>query len=232
MATQRQIGSVDVWFLNDFDPRAVLPVRLWRHAEATRYVVGLVATRPAWSQRGRRMCNGWVPLRWEDMTPLFGRSGTWNKIRECLLGRGVLECDDVYIVGEKAKWYRVRPEWWTTEVHPVTIRDERLSTRIQSSNNYLNEKRELRPPDHHIDRWLKEVRVDESKTRRWTCNRRHSIRQHLTALKIEALQRGDARVVVDAYGRVHLCVGKIIEAKSAVPERDRSVNQENSPRRA
>jgi hypothetical protein len=29
-----------------------------------------------------------------------------------------------------------------------------------------------------------------------------------------------------------LCVGKIIEAKSAVPERDRSVNQENSPRRA
>jgi TIR domain len=29
-----------------------------------------------------------------------------------------------------------------------------------------------------------------------------------------------------------VCVGKIIEAKSAVPERDRSVNQENSPRRA
>jgi hypothetical protein len=29
-----------------------------------------------------------------------------------------------------------------------------------------------------------------------------------------------------------VCVGKIIEVKSAVPERDRSVNQENSPRRA
>ena len=31
---------------------------------------------------------------------------------------------------------------------------------------------------------------------------------------------------------IKVCVGKIIEAKSAVPERDRSVNRENSPRRA
>ncbi len=37
---------------------------------------------------------------------------------------------------------------------------------------------------------------------------------------------------INFFADLLVCVGKIIKAKSAVPERDRSGNQENSPRRA
>ena len=40
----RQANEKTVWFVDGFDARDVLPVRFWRHAKATQYVVGLVAT--------------------------------------------------------------------------------------------------------------------------------------------------------------------------------------------
>src|SRR5262245_19138630 len=79
--------EMPAWFLDDFDPRDLLPVRLWRHAAAIRYVVGLVATTPAFCPRGRKEHRGWVPLRWAEVKTLFGRSGTWNEIRRLLLDR-------------------------------------------------------------------------------------------------------------------------------------------------
>jgi hypothetical protein len=39
-------------------------------------------------------------------------------------------------------------------------------------------------------------------------------------------------IPIQGVNQNQMCVSKIIEAKSAVPERDRSGDQENSPRRA
>ena len=55
----------------------------------------------------------------------------------------------------------------------------------------------------HLEQWLRVLRVDEAAARRWTCQRDRSPKQYLTALRIEALQSGEARVILDAYGRVH-----------------------------
>ena len=163
----------------------------------------LTATQAACSPRCRKSRDGWVPLRREDMAPLFGRSGNWNIIRQLLLDRCVLECDEAYVVGEKAKWYRVAPALRKCKAQFVTIGDNQLSARIRKIDSRLDEKPELLPPHIHIDQWLKKVRVDDAETQRWTCQWRSSFKHHLTALKIELLQSGQANVIVDAYGRIH-----------------------------
>ena len=55
-----------VWFLDDFDPRRVLAAGLWRHSEALKYVVGLVASQPVFAPRSRAGRAGWVALNFEE----------------------------------------------------------------------------------------------------------------------------------------------------------------------
>jgi hypothetical protein len=213
METGEEMGSLQsrsgrgprakFWFLEGFNPQDLLPARFWRHAEAIGYVVGLVASRPVFSPCSAKERRGWVPLRWVDLAPLFGKSGNWNAIREALLAGGVLECDEHYKIGERAKGYRLGPTWSNREQHLATIRNRRLLVRIAN----VQAKQQcgiLWVPEHeHLDHWLRQVRVDEATARPWICHQRRSRRQHYTALRVAAIQSGESSVTVDSYGRVH-----------------------------
>ncbi len=137
------------------------------------------------------------------MDPLFGQSGNWNKIRRFLIDRGILECDEDYTIGVKAKWYRLGPDWRNHGLHRETIRDSRVLARIQRAEGHRCPQLPRREVHDHLERYLRLVRVDEPTARRWICQRERSVRQHLTALRIATIQSGQASVIVDAYGRVH-----------------------------
>jgi hypothetical protein len=104
-------GAFQIWVLEGFDPRDHLPAALWCHADAVRYVVGRVALGLVLDARRRGRHAGWVPLRWADIDPLFGKSGAWNRVRLTLLRRGVIECDEQFTFGDKSKWYRLGAAW-------------------------------------------------------------------------------------------------------------------------
>jgi hypothetical protein len=199
----RRRPSETVPFLEGFDPRAIMPPPFWRHTEAIRYVIGIVATYSAFCPRSRKERDGWVPLRWVDVEPLFGKSGTWNLIRDILLERDVLECDEQYSVGKKAKWYRLGPDWWNHDTYLASLRGRRLLARI-SSIEAEPECGWWRQPQHeHLDQWLRRVRVDEVAAKPWTCQRKTSRKHHYTAARIAAIQSGESHIIVDSYGRVH-----------------------------
>ena len=171
-----------------------------------RYVVGLVATRAAYSSRRKKQRDGWVPLRWDDMNQLFGRSGRWNIIRGRLLALGVLECDERYTKGEKAKWYRLGPAWRSRGAHLVTINDARTLERIRRAEGRRGPLPARLAVHDHLDQFLNVLRIDEAVARPWTCQREHSVKQYLTALTVARIQGAHARITVDHYGRVHSAV--------------------------
>jgi hypothetical protein len=192
-----------IWELEGFDPRDHLPVALWRHTDAVRYVVGRVAQGLVLDARRRGRHAGWVSLRWADIAPLFGKSGTWNRVRRTLLQRGILQCDERFTAREKAKWYRLGAAWWRQGLERRVIRDHRLAARIGGANA-APEERGVRVPAHeHLSGWLARFDVDEAESRRWTCRRRRSWKQNLTALKLAVIRSGAAALKVDSYGRVH-----------------------------
>ena len=168
-----QDAELRVWHLDDFEPRKLLPAGLWRLLPVIEYVVGIVAARPAFNPRCRRERDGWVPLRWVVMDPLFGRHGTWNKVRRLLLDLGVLECDETYVIDEKAKWYRLGPEWLDQGVHLADHSRQTLLARLGAVDGHWVERSAWREPDKHLGRWLREVRVDEAMARPWTCRSRN-----------------------------------------------------------
>jgi hypothetical protein len=192
-----------VSFLDDFDPTDLLPAGYWRDSELIRYVVGLVATWSLYSRAGKKQRDGWAPLRWEDMNQLFGRSGRWNKLRRILLDLGIVECDEDFRIGEKAKWYRLGPAWRSRGAHLATITDARTLTRIRRAERRRGPLPARLEVHDHLDRFLAALRVDEAVARRWTCQRKHSPKQRQTALTVARIQGGDERVIVDHYGRVH-----------------------------
>jgi hypothetical protein len=134
------------------------------------------------------------------MNRLFGQSGVWTAIRHVLLGAGVLETDGVYQIGVKVMSYRIGPDWQNHGIHRAVVHDQRLLQRI---GRYRNQPAQLSPRQGHIARWLREVRVDASAARPWIAQQGRSLRQHFTALRIAALQTGQAELVADRFGRVH-----------------------------
>ena len=183
-----QYAGQEAWFLDDFDPREVLPAKYWRYTEIIRYVVGRVAMGPALRSRCRKERRGWFPLRKEAMKPLFGRSGRWNEIRHLLLDLEILECDGRYQIGEKAKWYRVGPTLQEHAVHLVTLRDQRLLARIGAAEAMRKHRTAWGPAHDHLARWLREARVDPATARRWVSQWKRSTKQRLTHLRILRLR--------------------------------------------
>ena len=193
--------AVEVWMLDDFDPRYLLPGNLWRDTDAIRYVVGRVGS--AFNATCRKERRGWVALRWEEMSPLFGRSGRWNEVRRALLDREILVCDESYKVGEKAKWYKLGRALRRHQPSLARIRDETAAGRIRQLEAKRGNRDSWRPVHHHIARWLSETTVDLPTAKPWICRRQTSLKQHLTYLRIEVIQNRQAYPIVDAYGRVH-----------------------------
>jgi hypothetical protein len=173
------------------------------YRDEIQYVAGRVAAGPAFKRRRRKERDCWVALRWIDMSKLFGKSGTWDKVRCSLIDGGVLQCEQRYVIGERAKWYRLAPEWRLRGVHlaPVT---GKLLTRLECE--LAAKERDCVPRSPAVEwltRWFKEVRVDETKITRWISQKSSSMKQHQTALQILAINSGLGEPVVCSYGRVH-----------------------------
>jgi hypothetical protein len=194
-----------MWALQGFDPRQLLP-EFGHHAEVIQHVVGRIAVSAA-NASNRQQRAGWAPIRWADASRLFGRSGTWNRVRKRLLDLGILECDESYSVGRFAKAYRLGPAWRDIQATRVPITDKRLLARLARKN--ADRRRSLTPATLHLDNWLKLVRIDEKSIKRFICQtrktdkRNRSEKQHLTKLKVAILQSGTAEVTRCDYGRVH-----------------------------
>jgi hypothetical protein len=196
--------SLQVWGLDGFDPRASFSAGFWRYSDAIRYVVGKVAMGPvlnAWRSKERR---GWVALRWQDIAPLFGKSGKWNDIRREALDRDILECDESYAVGERSKQYRVGHALWGYKAARITLRDGPTATLIGGHDEAIATDQDRWVPEHHhLAKWLALTTVDAEMAKPWIGVRHEGFSQQLTALKIETINGGGACIKVDRYGRVH-----------------------------
>ena len=129
-----------------------------------------------------------------------------------LLERGLLECDESYQVGEKSKWYRLGPALWRHKPSRTVIRDSRSVGRIKKLEAVQNNRDLWEPAHHHIAGWLQKTTVDEKQVAPWIRQRCRSIKQHVTALRVEVIQGGRATPKVDPYGRVH---GAVVNLRSA-----------------
>ena len=200
----RQVPEECLWFLDGFSVRALLPVGLWRYELAIQYVVGRVATWPAFSPRCRKERDGWVPLRagstWPRSSAVPGRGtryaefcwilGFWSATRNTSSKRrpsGIGWAQRGSITGFIAFPFEMNGFWLSS----ATLRVVGLNNADWYS--WLPISR----------RWPREVRVDEAMARPWTCQSERSVKQHLTVLRIAVVQSGTAPVIVDKYGRVH-----------------------------
>ncbi len=210
--SQSNPNSIDAWFLDGFDPRDLKsanpwPAKFWKYHAAIRYIVGRVAVEQTIEARKRKGADGWIAMRWEDAHRLFPDSVTYGKIRKELLGRKVLVCDEIYEEGSKSKWYKLGNDWLCQGVSLSKVTDRRLIRKIVNVEDVRSNRRFWDLNHYHLDGCLKLVRVDESLTNRWTCQRYRSHKQNLTWLKIIQIQSGITGLKVDCYGRVHHVVG-------------------------
>jgi hypothetical protein len=114
-----------------------------------------------------------------------------------------LQCDERFRIGDKAKWYRLAPPWQDKGIHRATIRTERILRRITSFTSGRERRSSWQSQHRHLNYCLKLVTLDRRKVVPWICQQARSRKQHLTALRVEILQRGEGRIIVDRYGRVH-----------------------------
>ncbi len=124
--------SVDVFFLNGFDPRdhellgGAFPSRLWKHHLAICYLVGRIAVEQATGTNG----NEWVAIRQEDIWPLFGGHTFWNEIRKEFIRHEILECTNGFKEGEYPKGYRLLPPLNGNALTSVKVENEKLISKI------------------------------------------------------------------------------------------------------
>ncbi len=194
-----------IWVLNKFNPRRdpTWPARFWKHNDAIRYIVGRVAVGQATRSHKKRSSFGGVPLRRDDIWHLFGRPGMWNEVRNELLERGVLECDEIAKKGIKSKHYRLG---WNYRYHgaiKVEIQNKQSAKKVESIESARDNRQCWGPEHYHADYWFKRLRVYEHQIKRFVAQRDWSPKQRQTSLKVDLIQSGLSDIMVDPYGRKH-----------------------------
>jgi hypothetical protein len=186
-----------------FDPAAILPATLMHYAGPATYFVHKVTVGPLYDARSRHQRRGWHPVKWEDMNRLFGRSGAWNLVRSHLIKSGVVECDEEYRLGEKAKWYRLGPDWIAKDTERRPIHDRKFARRLAAYEAEQARRREGRwPAQDFLAESLSALTIDEAAARRFTSNPR-SERHRFNSMAVDAIRHGEWRLTICPYGRVH-----------------------------
>ena len=206
-STSEEAGTQPLmaWNVVGFDPIEFFP-EFRKQADIIRYVVGLVAVGPAkWSKLKDK--DRWFPLRFTKMDRLFGYNRNWIKVVRSLGEAGILECDELYTIGEKSKWYRLGDAWFST-VSNKCQQPAVLLARLAFPNAKAKAKDEVRSkaknPSTRTHRALEQASESRrNEVRDGSHNRNRSWKQRLTAIKIKLIQAGDAKPKRDDYLRVH-----------------------------
>lgn len=191
------------------DIAAVLPDGLKRYADPAAWFVHKVTSGPIYDARTRTKRQGWHPVRWEDMNPLFGRSGVWNKVRGQLIASGVVECDERYTPGVKAMFYRLGPDWLARDTERRPIADSKFARRLSVHEaSRIARSEAMQDIYEFLTSSLRELTIDERATRRHTSNPR-SLRHRYNRMSVAAIEHGEWRLEPCPYGRLHTNVSSM-----------------------
>jgi hypothetical protein len=183
-----------------FDPRDedCLPAGKWKYADQARLIIHWIAIKAA--MRPDR--DGWVAVRHEDATRLFGGNNRlWDWMRQEFLDRGVIECNHKYKRGEYAMEYRLLPPWRDADLVEVTLRNPELAVRLLKAQSDNSRRDSWEPVHYGLEHRLGQVRVDEQAARRLIC-RQFSEKQRRTRQIVNIIQAGHPRMSVGTTGRV------------------------------
>ncbi len=138
-----------------FDAESVLPSDLRQYADCANYLVHLVVCGTVFKHANPL---GYVQLKRDYLRKVTPKH-VERSIRLSLIDAGVLECDNHYRIGEKAKGYRVS-ERFTTATHWIQCRDARVAERIRAIRNAgLSSSVEI-PVHRYLRDWLRRVKID------------------------------------------------------------------------
>jgi hypothetical protein len=110
-----------------FEPLAVLPPELHRHADFARYLVHRIICGLAFGQDDDK---GFVPLKAESLRRFVPNNLAYTAVRRALLERGVIQCDNTYIKGEKSMGYKLGPELTKMRHIKIKIDDPVLTKKL------------------------------------------------------------------------------------------------------
>jgi hypothetical protein len=189
MILQRQIHVINP---RGFDPKDHLPASLWRHADCARYFIDQAAT-------GRRDGDLFVPIMATIMWDLFPSHSAYYAVRPYIVGP-ILECDDIYLVGEKAKGYRLKPEHATMGLDRTPIRDQRLTRKLV--DHYSRSSDNAPPVIRYLLGHLRKLDIDAQAALDWV--RGQDTYHPADEAAIHLIAAHDAsRWIVCPYGRFH-----------------------------
>lgn len=182
----------------NFRPEEILPPHLHKFADDARYLVGLIYEKRLLDFRDKQ---DYVPLKSEYLRKLihFDRFG---EILKALLENGVLETDKRFIVGKKARGYRLGPTYRGVihrrrEVEDIRLRRRIVSRRLANEENLVAE-------HFHLYAHLQKLRIDREEAIAHIREAYPDEENFLTAtLMVDKIFYRDWFFRVDDYGRVH-----------------------------
>lgn len=175
-----------------FDPRAYLPPRLWKYADAASYLVHAIEANRVYYHRKRTDFN---PLKAAYLNAIMGR---WQAkdIRTALATSGVIEIDRQYFVGQKSRGYRLGPVFLDAVFRRHGI-GPKLAKKLKKHK--MHDKLTL-PVHKYLHRWLTRLEVDYDAAMNSFPTREELIDKHVVLTMLADRQ---FFMVPDDYGRLH-----------------------------
>ena len=184
-----------VYVPETFDPVAVLPEALMRHADSARYFLHRIV----WGQvMKKRTKEDFVPLKFDYLREVIPDRVVVT-LKEALLSAEVIECDGQYIEGRKSYGYRLGPKYTNSRIIRVAIQDAAVVKRVKANRRAKYKKVRL-----DVHRWLrsqfKNLHVDLPKAMSLLSGHR---RFELVRIPVEQIANNESEFSVCRYGRVH-----------------------------
>ena len=152
-----------------------------------------------------------MPLSWKRTSRLFGESGVWNQVQRRLIELGVIECDDRYAIGKKAKHYRLGKAWRQNGFVASKIFGKLLAR--LTKGNVVRAEKNASPAIEHMRTFSRLVTIPEQLVLRYTGRRFSSRKQMRTWKRVTLINLGLATLNPDCYGRAH---GTIVNTRKEV----------------
>ncbi len=149
-------GVVLVWNPVGFDPRDCLPADLHRYADCARYFVHRIHYETVFD---RRLRGEFVPLKAEYLRTMFPKNGIYKRVRDSLIERGAILCDNHYVAREKSCGYKLGPELAARRQHRTTLTDRTLCRKLRKKREGRNKEDEVH---RHLRYYLERIEIDYS----------------------------------------------------------------------
>lgn len=185
-----------LWSPVGFDPGEYLPPDLRRYGDCARFLLHRIVYARVFDRSVR---GPFVPLKAAYLRRFFPGDHVYKAIRDCVIEREAVECDDRYIKGEKALGYRLGADLAARRQHRVEVRDHTLARKIRDDRQ--DRLRTTQGVHRHLYYNLTGLKIDYAGALAWLTDA--GLDDPSFDLSAQMIRDGDFFWTSCKYGRFH-----------------------------